>query len=156
MTAWPDPDTPTEEVRRQFDLSPLPGEGGFWGPGPRTEALSTIRFLVTDGPGGVSALHALTVTEGWQWLAGAPAELVQLRPDGSAHSTRLDAAASQVIVQPGTWMGARTSGAWTLASCWCTPAFEFERFSLGSRAELLAAYPEHAELVRAFTFVGIG
>lgn len=154
MTAWPSADTPAEEVRRRYDLTPLPGEGGFWGPGPRTAALSTIRFLVTDAPKGASALHALTVTEGWQYLAGAPAELVELRRDGTAHNTWLDATTSQLVVQPGTWMGARTSGAWTLVSCWCSPAFEFERFSLGDRGELLTTYPQHAELIRAFTFRG--
>ncbi len=154
MTGWPSPDTPAEEVRARYDLSPLPGEGGLWGPGPRTGALSTIRFLITDGPRGASALHSLTVTEGWQWLAGAPAELGQLAAAGTARSTWRDATAGQLVVPPGTWMAARTAGAWTLVSCWCSPAFDFEVFTLGSRAELLATYPQHAELIRAFTFVG--
>lgn len=154
MTTWPSPDTPADEVRRRYNLSPLPGEGGLWSPGPRTRSLSAIRFLITDGPDGASALHSLSVTEGWQWLAGAPAELVELAPDGTARSTWLDATSSQVIVAPGTWMAARTAGAWSLVSCWCTPAFEFDAFTLGSRPELLAAYPQHAELIRAFTFIG--
>ena len=154
MTGWPAPDTPAEEVRRRYELTPLPGEGGHWSPGPRNAALSTIRFLITDAPTGISALHSLSVTEGWQWLAGAPAELVQLAPDGTTRSTWLDACSSQVVVLPRTWIGARTAGAWTLVSCWCSPAFEFDAFTLGSRSELLTTYPQHADLIRAFTFVG--
>lgn len=154
MTGWPAAETPAEEIRARYDLTPLPGEGGLWGPGPRTAALSTIRFLLTAAPTGASALHALEVTEGWQWLAGAPAEIVQLRPDGTAHNTWLDAAASQLVVPPRTWIGARTAGDWSLVSCWCAPAFEFEAFTLGSRTELLASYPQHADLIQAFTFVG--
>lgn len=154
MTAWPSADTPADEVRRRYGLSPLPGEGGLWAPGPRIGSLSTIRFLLTAGPAGSSALHSLTVTEGWQWLAGAPAELVQLSLDGAARRDWLDAATSQVVVPAGTWMGARTHGAWTLVACWCTPAFEFDAFTLGSRTELLAAYPGQAGLIREFTMAG--
>jgi len=32
-----------------------------------------------------------------------------------------------------------------------TPGFAFEDFELGEREALLAAYPEHDDLIRAFT-----
>jgi len=36
-------------------------------------------------------------------------------------------------------------------SCIVSPGFEYEDFELGERDALLAAYPEHAEIVTAFT-----
>ena len=59
----------------------------------------------------------------------------------------------------GNWQGARLAGgphlpadrAWALVSCVVTPGFEFTDFELGDRAALLAAHPEHAEIVRELT-----
>ena len=65
----------------------------------------------------------------------------------------------QALVPAGSWQGARLAGgphlpasrAWALVSCIVSPGFEYEDFELGARDALLAAYPEHAEVVTAFT-----
>ena len=65
----------------------------------------------------------------------------------------------QALVPAGSWQGARLAGgphlpasrAWALVSCIVSPGFEYEDFELGERDALLAAYPEHAEIVTAFT-----
>jgi uncharacterized protein len=65
----------------------------------------------------------------------------------------------QALVPAGSWQGARLAGgphlpasrAWALVSCIVSPGFEYEDFELGERALLLAAYPQHAEIVAAFT-----
>jgi uncharacterized protein len=65
----------------------------------------------------------------------------------------------QALVPAGSWQGARLAGgphlpadrAWTLVSCVVTPGFDFADFELGDRETLLAAWPRHADLVRALT-----
>jgi predicted cupin superfamily sugar epimerase len=65
----------------------------------------------------------------------------------------------QALVPAGSWQGARLAGgphlppdrAWALVSCVVTPGFDFADFELGDRDALLAAYPEHAELILELT-----
>lgn len=136
------------EVVARLDLVPLPVEGGYWAPGPRTAEMNAIFFLMTAGDG-FSAMHRLTVTEGWQWLAGAPAAMLQL--GSAAESLPLSATVPQQIVPAGVWQGCRSEGEWTLVSCWCAPAFTEDCFSLGIRTELEAAYPAAAAEIARLT-----
>ena len=137
------------EVIKRLGLQPLADEGGFWKAGPRTPNLNSITYLMT--PEGFSALHVLTVAEGWQWLAGAACQMLQLRPDGTYVSLELGPAWPATVVAPGVWQGSRTTGDWTLVSCWCAPAFTDECFTLGGRDALTAVYPEAAPLIEELT-----
>jgi len=139
------------QIIEALGMAPIPGEGGWLVQGPRVAGLSSILALVADTPEGFSALHRLEIDEGWQWLDGAPLTMLRLHPDGSAERTVLDADHPQLLVGRGTWQGARTLGDWTLFACWCAPAFEDDHFTLGDRASLLAAYPEHAEEITTLT-----
>ena len=66
---------------------------------------------------------------------------------------------TQALVPAGSWQGARLAGhprpraphAWALVSCVVTPGFDFADFELGDRDDLLAAYPQHAAIVRELT-----
>ena len=53
------------ELRTIYRMAPIPEEGGYFALGPRTTGLSCITALLTDEPAGFSALHVLTVDEGW-------------------------------------------------------------------------------------------
>jgi predicted cupin superfamily sugar epimerase len=154
------------EVVEDLGLRPIPREGAWYAPGPRTRGLSSITVLLERSPDGFSAVHRLAVDEGWQWLAGDPAALLRLRPTGppggrrSAASGRhprtgsltlLDAGAPQRLVHRGTWQGAATLGDWTLLACWCAPAFRDEHFTLGEREALVTAYPDFADEVTLLT-----
>lgn len=139
------------EVIAALKLQPLDHEGAFWAPGPRTLNLSSITSLITDAPDGFSAMHVLSIDEGWQWLAGAPLTMLQLHPDGSTSEHTLDAGNRQLVVPAGVWQGASTTGEWTLIACWCAPAFEWEHFTLGARAELSAAYPSASDRIEELT-----
>lgn len=147
---WPSPDTPTADVIAALGLQPLVPEGGWWAPGDRSCAASTILFLLADSPDGFSALHRLAVTEVWVWLAGASAELTVVEDTGP-RARRLDPTSPTAVVPAGSWQGARTLGPWTLLSCCCAPAYQDEHFTLGSRAALIAAYPEHRSVVEELT-----
>lgn len=133
----------------RLGLAPLAGEGGYWKAGPRTENLNSILFLMT--PEGFSAMHLLTVTEGWQWLAGDACRMVQLRPNGTELELELGPAWTSTIVEAGVWQGAKTSGKWTLVSCWCAPAFTDQCFTLGERESLVQAYPAAKTLIEELT-----
>jgi predicted cupin superfamily sugar epimerase len=79
--------------------------------------------------------HRVDATEVWHYYAGAPLAL-HLSPDGGrveSHRLGPDLAAGerpQVIVPKGVWQSAEPLGAWTLAGCTVSPAFEFEGFEL--------------------------
>ncbi|MBR7742704.1 cupin domain-containing protein [Phycicoccus sp. BSK3Z-2] len=132
-------------------MVPIPEEGGFYVAGPRTQALNGITVLLTDQADGFSAMHRLAVDEGWQWLGGAPAALLRLRPGGSGVLGYLGAEHPQVLVRRGTWMGATPLGYWTLLSCWCAPAFRPEHFELGDRDALTTEYPQFATEIATLT-----
>lgn len=128
--------------------------------------LSTaILFLVTAES--ISRLHRLTSDELWVFQGGLPLELVTIAGDGTARTRVLgefEASADeerlpQALVPAGSWQGARLAcgphlpadDAWALVSCIVTPGFSYEDFELGERETLLAAHPQHAELIRDFT-----
>jgi len=140
-----------EQVIARLGMQPIPEEGAWFVAGPRTEALNAITVLLTDRPDGFSAMHRLTIDEGWQWLGGSPAALLRLEPGGSGVLVDIGPADSQLLVSRGTWMGASTLGQWSLLSCWCSPAFRPEHFELGDRALLTAGYPAHAAEISTLT-----
>ncbi|MBM6405993.1 cupin domain-containing protein [Phycicoccus sp. CSK15P-2] len=132
-------------------MRPIPEEGAWYVTGPRTQGLNAVTVLLTNGSDGFSAMHRLTVDEGWQWLDGAPMALLRLRPGGSGVLNYVGAGHPQVLVRRGTWMGATTLGWWTLLSCWCAPAFRPEHFELGERDALVAEYPTFATEISTLT-----
>ncbi len=140
-----------EQVIDRLRMEPIPEEGAWFAAGPRTQELNAITVLLTSGSDGFSAMHRLAVDEGWQWLAGAPAAMLRLRPGGSGVLNYVGAERHQVLVRRGTWMGASTLGDWTLLSCWCSPAFRPEHFELGARASLVSEYPDFATEIAALT-----
>jgi uncharacterized protein len=165
------------ELAATLGLEPHP-EGGFFvetyrsdeivatGRGARA-ASTAILFLVTAAA--ISHLHRLSSDELWVFQGGLPLELVALAPDGEMERYLLgDAAATdpgaaptvpQALVAAGSWQGARLAGgphlpasrAWALVSCIVSPGFEFDDFELGDRDALLAVFPQHAEIIAAFT-----
>jgi len=167
------------ELAATLGLEPHP-EGGFFRETyraaetvatPRGEraASTAILFLVTAAA--VSHLHRLASDELWVFQGGLPLELVTLSPGAELERRVLGdpvddvreadgvPAAPQALVPAGSWQGARLAGgphlpasrAWALVSCIVSPGFEFGDFELGERDVLLAAYPEYAEIVTAFT-----
>lgn len=145
-----EPET-AEEVIARLRMEPIPEEGAWFVPGPRTQELGGVTVLLTDRPDGFSAMHRLAVDEGWQWLGGAPAALLRLRPGGSGVLSYVGPERPQVLVRRRTWMGASTLGDWTLLACWSAPAFRPEHVEPGDRDDLVARYPDFATEVTALT-----
>lgn len=144
-----------------LNLQPLPAEGGFFRQTWRGETSSAILFLLT--PNDFSAWHRLEREEVWSFHGGEPIEQVQLDPgSGKIRVTRLGAdvlggESPHVAVPKGVWQGARlvvranATTDFALVGCAVSPPWDDAAFTLGRRAPLLRAFPEHAEWIRALT-----
>lgn len=143
-----------EQIIDELRMQPIPDEGAFFVEGPRTQDLSSILVLLTSAPDGFSAMHRLAVDEGWQWLDGAPAALLRLH-EGPRRTrgtlSLLDRTRRQMLVRRGVWQGAATLGAWSLLSCWCSPAFRPQHFTLGDRSTLSGTFPAYAAEIATLT-----
>lgn len=147
-------DLTADEIIDQLGLEPLPMEGGQWAVAWRNADVSAIHFLLR--PDDFSALHALTATELWHHHGGAPVQMLLLHPDGRIERPILgpDLASGHqpmVGVAPGVWMGAATTGAWSLLATSVSPPYEDDRFALADRTELLASHPTAAAEIEALT-----
>jgi predicted cupin superfamily sugar epimerase len=130
-----------EQIIEMLGLEPHP-EGGYfretWRDAPADGsrgAGTAIYFLLKEGQS--SAWHRIDSAEVWHWYSGAPLEL-SLRADGQTTrklilGPELDRGQRpQRTVEPGVWQSARPLGAYTLAGCTVSPAFEFEHFELAT------------------------
>lgn len=95
---------------------------------------SAILYLLAAGQR--SHWHRVDAAEVWQYSAGDPLELRIWSPGDAAITTvrlgdpGLEGARPQAVVPNGSWQAARPLGAWTLAGCIVTPAFDFAGFEL--------------------------
>ncbi len=152
-----------DDVIDLLGLVPLPAEGGYWAQTWLDAHGSGIYFLMR--PGDFSAMHRLRGPELWHHYAGDPVTLLLLGPDDDAPSTDAgntverrvlgdDLKADQrpfAAVAPGVWMGAATTGDWSLVGTTMAPAFDAADFELGDRAALQERYPEAAAEIAALT-----
>ncbi|MBM4357900.1 MAG: cupin domain-containing protein [Deltaproteobacteria bacterium] len=159
----------THPLVRALALAPHP-EGGFYREtyratrevvvdGKVRSASTAILFLL--GAADISALHRIASDEVWHFHAGDELEVVVLDERGGVERHRLGSdpstgAVFQCVVPAGRWFGARLrapsrTDAHALVGCTVAPGFAFEDFELASRAALLEAHPEHAELILALT-----
>lgn len=165
---------PADEARRIIELlglEPLPVEGGLYRQTWRVEAVepiaagrmlgTAIYFALTDDPDSFSAMHRLRETEVWHFYTGDPVELLLLHPTGEAERRVLgpDVLAGQrpqVVVPPGTWMGAALvpGGGFALLGTTMVPGFDPSSFESGDRDALIAAWPDHAAAIERLTRPG--
>jgi predicted cupin superfamily sugar epimerase/mannose-6-phosphate isomerase-like protein (cupin superfamily) len=125
--------------------------------GPRP-AYNAIYALIT--PENFSALHRLATDELWHFYRGNPLELLLLHPGGRSEIVILGPDVlggqhPQFRVPRGVWMGARLlapqPGAYALIGNNLTPGFDYADYDPGYRTELIAAYPDRAEIIAALT-----
>jgi len=157
-----------QEVIETLQLRAHP-EGGFFVETFRAEALpfevpgrgersasTAIYFLLRASD--FSALHVVASDEAWHHYYGDTLELHCF--DGRRHravrlgTDLLSGERPQHVVRRGELQAARVvPGEHGFALCGCTvaPGFDFADFRMPPRSELLAALPEHAELVTALT-----
>jgi uncharacterized protein len=164
-----------EELIRTLRLEPLPIEGGYFRETYRsTESITAeclsrrygssrsvctaIYYMLTAEPQCFSAIHRVKSDEIFHFYLGDPVEMLVLKPDGNAEVVVLghEVAEDQVpqyVVPNGYFQGCRLvpGGRLALMGTTVAPGFSYDDFVLADRAELLSAYPSHAERIRALT-----
>ena len=132
-------------------LEPLPVEGGYFAETWRDAHGSAIYYLVV--PGDFSAMHRVDAAELWHFHAGAAVEMLLLHPRRQPPRRRCWAPTWRaghrpcVTVPAGVWMGASTSGEWSLMGTTMAPPYHPDGFELGKLEELAAQYPAAAEAI---------
>ena len=124
--------TDADRLISQLGLAPHP-EGGHFRETFRDSndgrAHSTaIYFLLKAGQ--QSRWHRVDAAEIWHFYRGAPLELSVGRHVHLLGPVIDEAQAPQIVVPPGVWQSARSTGDYTLVGCTVAPGFEFERFEL--------------------------
>ena len=162
-----------DQVKQLLQLRPLELEGGFFRETYRshwqlpqeqlpegvqgTRSIGTaIYYMIT--PETFSSLHRLPGTEIFHFYLGDPAVMLQLHPDGEIQTVTLghDLVAGhqpQVVVPGGVWQGCKLvlGGAWALMGTTMSPGFDNADYGTGVRDELIAQYPDFAEVIRQYT-----
>ncbi len=143
-----------DQVISILGLEPLPSEGGMWTRIWLDDHGSAIYFLMR--PGDFSAMHRLHAPEIWHHYLGAPASMLLLHPGGSVDQPLLgkDLKEGQrpcVTVPAGVWMGASTTGDWSLVGATMAPPWHPDRFELGDCADLTGQYPRAARRIEDLT-----
>lgn len=150
---------------RDLGLQPHP-EGGYYRetyraatqvPGERA-ASTLIYFLLAAGQ--ISKLHRIDADESWHLYLGGPLEIHELdesSPDTARVTvlgTRFELGQTpQHVVPAGRWFAATLpAGApYALVGCGVAPGFEFARFELAVRAQLLPRFPAARDLIERLT-----
>ncbi|MET3978131.1 putative cupin superfamily sugar epimerase [Mucilaginibacter sp. UYP25] len=99
-----------------------------------------------------SGFHRLTSDELWYFHKGSPLHIHVLETDGTHRTIQLsdtDTGNLQAVIAPNTWFAAEipTATGFALMSCAVAPGFDFAEFEMAKKDELLAAYPQHQELL---------
>jgi predicted cupin superfamily sugar epimerase len=118
---------------------------------------STAIYYLLE-PGTFSEMHVLESDEIFHHYLGGAVEMLQLFADGSSGRVVIgkDLEAGerpQHVVRRGVWQGSRLVKAegWCLLGCTVSPGFEFVDYKDASAEELIAKWPQEAEMIRALT-----
>lgn len=118
---------------------------------------SSIYFLVSSAS--FSAFHRLRTDEVWHYYTGTSyLRLHMIESDGSYFFQDLGrnpdkGEVFQYCVPRGRWFAAEVGSpeSFVLAGCTLAPAFDFADFELAKRQNLIAAFPQHEDLIRQLT-----
>ncbi len=119
---------------------------------------SAIIAMVTDDPATFSDMHRLPTDELWLFHLGDPIELLLLHPDGRDELVILgpdvlNGQEIQHVVPAGTWMGARlrAGGEYGVWGNTMAPGYALTDFEGADPEDLVARWPDRAELIKALT-----
>jgi len=164
-----------QQIIAALRLKPHPIEGGYFRethratgaipaqalpegyPREGSRSLGTsIYYLLTTQT--FSEMHRLPTEEVFHVYLGGPVRMLQLFPDGSGReillgSNILGGQEPQVVVPPGVWQGSLLEPGvdFVLLGATMAPGFEYADYEQGRRAELVARYPTHADLITQLT-----
>jgi uncharacterized protein len=162
-----------EDLIAFLKLQPHPKEGGYFRETYRAaETISlnclqgryqsarshgtAIYYLLT--PDTFSALHRLASDEVFHFYLGDPVRMLQLTPQGIGHAivlgpNILEGQQVQATVPRGVWQGSalEPGGKFALLGCTVAPGFDYADYETADRRELVAMYPQFADLITRLT-----
>ena len=122
------------EIILKYNLSPLPGEGGFFRFINEFGTAGCIYYLIT--PSSMSSIHKLTDDEMWFFLEGGKAEQLVIFPDGREELRILDSTNRASLVKGKCYQGTKlVDGEYALFSTIMSPKYNDDMYS--SADELL-------------------
>lgn len=153
-----------EKIVAELNMLPHP-EGGYYSevyrsaleiPGKERQLMTSIYFLLTSD--NVSNFHRIKSDELWFHHAGSPIT-VHVLNEKKGHieinvgSDILNGDHPQALVKAGEIFGSSVdiNDSYALVSCVVAPGFDFQDFELFKRAELIARFPEHQEIITRLT-----
>ena len=117
---------------------------------------TSIYFLLESNE--FSSFHRLKSDEIWHFYEGSPINILMILPNGEFKRIVMghDADAGEVyqsVIPKGCWFAAHVNNpeSFSMVGCMVSPGFDFEDFELGTMDGLLKLFPQHAELIKAFT-----
>ena len=118
---------------------------------------STAIYFLLEGKN-FSAFHRLRSDEMWHFYIGTPVSVHVIDTSGKYFLIILGndpetGHVFQAVVPAGCWFASHVADweSFALVGCTVAPGFDFEDFEMGKRAELVANYPQHRELIRTLT-----
>ena len=166
MTTPKDPMT-AEEVIEFLNLKPLKKEGGWYqrsytsefSIGDESPMGTAIYYLLKKGE--ISKLHRLFCDEIFHFYLGDPVEMFILDPvttEGQwvlLGKDLLNFQFPQYLVESGNWQGMKIkkegSHGFALLGCTVVPGFEWDKFELADRKELISDYSDHKSEILELT-----
>lgn len=144
----------------KLQLEPLEREGGMFRSTYRSphmigekHAGNAIYYLLAGKA--FSHLHRLPTDEMYHFYLGDPVELLELFPDGTSRKVilgpdLLNGQEVQVVVRAGSWHGSKLvdGGRFALMGTNMSPGFGPGDYEHAQAEELLALYPDQAEMIR--------
>jgi len=118
--------------------------------------LATVIYFMLQGDE-KSAFHRLRSDEFWYYHQGSRLNVHVIYEDGKYKLHKLGLidelnSAPQLFLPAGCWFAAECTekDSYSLVSCSVHPGFDFADFELANKDDLLAAYPNNAELINKF------
>ena len=133
------------EVIKKYNLSPLPGEGGFFRFIPEFGTAGRIYYLITKST--FSSMHKLTDDELWFFLEGGTSEQLIIDSNGKEEIRVLNQDNRDSLVKGGSFQGTRLlDGEYALFSTVMSPKYSDDMYSSPDE-EFLLSHPKAKEFL---------
>ncbi|MDO5968481.1 cupin domain-containing protein [Flavivirga aquimarina] len=123
--------------------------------GQRNYATSIYFLLTSDS---FSAFHRIKQDEIWHFYKGSPIKLHIISNEGAYSNVIIGnniekGETPQYVVKAKDWFAAEVIGdnTYALVGCTVSPGFDFNDFELPERDALISKFPEHRNIITAFT-----
>lgn len=114
------------------------------------QACTSIYYLLEGAD--YSGFHRLLSDELWYFHIGSPLHIHVIGEDGAYHVHELSdrqTGSFSVAIKAGQWFASAipSKSGFVLVSCAVAPGFDFAEFEMAKKHELLALYPQHAQII---------